>query len=110
MLAADAHFRYYRERTFVQRLHEDIILPARQQGYQHIWLLGLSMGGFGAVLYCNEHPQMIDGLMFLAAYPGEPALVQEIHDSGGLIQLPNAGQAGQDYELDERQLIQMADR
>src|SRR5690625_6784033 len=58
MLAADAHFGYYRERTFVQRLHEDIILPARQQGYQHIWLLGLSMGGFGAVLYCNEHPQI----------------------------------------------------
>src|SRR5690625_7955216 len=53
MLAADAHFGYYRERTFVQRLHAYIILPARQQGYQHILLLGLSMGRFGTVLCIN---------------------------------------------------------
>lgn len=98
ILAADAHFGYYRERTVVQRLHEDILLPAREQGYKHIWLLGLSMGGFGAVLYCNEHPGMVDGLILLAAYPGEAALVQEIQNAGGLNQWPNTGQAGQAYE------------
>lgn len=108
MLAADAHFGYYRERTFVQRLHEDIILPARQQGYQQIWLLGLSMGGFGAVLYCNEHSEMIDGLVLLAAYPGESELVQEIQAAGGLSQWPNTGQAGKDFERDVWQWLKMA--
>lgn len=98
ILAADAHFGYYRERSVVKRLHEDIILPARQRGYQHIWLLGLSMGGFGAALYCNEHPDMVDGLILLATYPGDMALVQEIQTAGGLSQWPNTGQAGRDYE------------
>ncbi|MDQ2076104.1 serine aminopeptidase domain-containing protein [Marinimicrobium sp. ABcell2] len=98
IVAVDAHFGYYRERTVVERLHQDIIVPARARGYKRIWLMGVSMGGLGAVLYCDEHPGIIDGLILLAPYPGDSALVREIHEAGGLDQWPNDGKAGEDYE------------
>ena len=59
VLAVDAHFGYYAERILVERLHEDIIAPAKARGYENIWLLGISMGGLGALLYAAEYPNEI---------------------------------------------------
>src|SRR5688500_4808363 len=44
VVAADAHFGYYRKGTLVERLEHDIIGPLRAQGYREIWLAGASMG------------------------------------------------------------------
>ncbi len=98
LVAADAHFGYYRDRTLLERLHEDLILPAREQGYESIWLLGISMGGFGAKLYASEHPGMVDGLILLAPYPGGRGIVREIERAGGLDHWPSGSNAGRDYE------------
>ncbi len=98
MLAADAHFGYYMSETIVDRLHEDIILPARARGYEHIWLLGISAGGLGAGLYADAHPGMIDGLILLAPYPGAEALVQDIADGGGLATWEGESTAGEDWQ------------
>jgi len=84
ILAVDAHYGYYVERSLIPRLHEDIIIPARASGYERIWLLGVSMGGFGSLLYAEQHPEAIDGIILLAPYIGDPALANEIEAAGGL--------------------------
>jgi pimeloyl-ACP methyl ester carboxylesterase len=84
VLAVDAHFGYYMKRSLIPRLHEDVIRPAREAGYEHIWLLGVSMGGLGAILYAAEHPGVVDGMVLLAPYLGDPELAAEIQASGGL--------------------------
>ncbi|HET7831654.1 MAG TPA: hypothetical protein VFK88_01690, partial [Gallionella sp.] len=40
VIAPDANFGYYQTQTIETRLKEDIIDPARRQGYKHIWLAG----------------------------------------------------------------------
>lgn len=84
VLAVDAHFGYYVERSLIPRLHEDIIVPARAGGYENIWLLGISMGGFGTLLYAEEYPEDIGGIILLAPYIGDRGLVDEIETAGGL--------------------------
>jgi pimeloyl-ACP methyl ester carboxylesterase len=46
-LTVDAHLAYYYKRTVIVRLWDDVLLPARQQGYRRIVLVGVSLGGVG---------------------------------------------------------------
>ncbi|MCH8250648.1 MAG: alpha/beta fold hydrolase [Proteobacteria bacterium] len=84
VIAVDAHLGYYKERNLIPRLHNDVILSAKKDGYEKIWLLGISMGGFGSLLYAEQHPGLVDGIILLAPYLGDPGLASEIVASGGL--------------------------
>ena len=99
LLAADAHWGYYFDRTMTQRLHEDIITPARADGYERIWLLGISMGGLGSLLYASEFPSNIDGLILLAPFLGDACLAEEIADAGGLRAWSGESRCTTDYEV-----------
>lgn len=99
-LAVDAHFGYYMKRSLLPRLHEDIVVPAQAAGYKNIWLLGISMGGFGSLLYASEHPDEIDGVILLAPFLGDPKLVQEIDEAGGLAVWSGDASGYKDYEID----------
>ena len=69
----DAHFSYYRQSLIVNRLHNEVILPAKAQGYCQIHLAGISLGGYGALLYLREQGDtLIDSISLLAPYLGEP--------------------------------------
>ncbi|HVF60599.1 MAG TPA: alpha/beta fold hydrolase [Thermoanaerobaculia bacterium] len=83
VVAGDAHAGYYAERNVVARLHADLLAPARAQGYREIWLVGISLGGLGALLTAIEHPEDVDGLVLLAPFLGE-TLPAEIAGAGGL--------------------------
>jgi len=95
----DAHFGYYRKRNLIPRLHEDIIEPARKAGYDQIWLLGISLGGFGSVLYAAEHPEGIDGVILLAPFLGEQDVIDEIASAGGLDNWNPASSSLKDHEI-----------
>lgn len=84
VIAADAHFGYYRAHSLVERLERDVIGPLREQGYRELWLAGTSMGGFGAVGYARTHPERIAGLLLFAPYMGSPEVVDEVVRAGGL--------------------------
>lgn len=78
VVVVNAHIGYYRSRTFMQRLRQDVILPAQQAGYERIHLAGLSLGGFGSLLYWRyrlaiqgEDPPLASALL-LTPYLGEP--------------------------------------
>lgn len=86
IIAPNAHFAYYYERTLIERLHNDVILPAVSQGYSNIWLIGVSMGGLGSMLYLKEKPEYIDGVYLIAPFLGYDEILDEIITAGGVRQ------------------------
>jgi len=83
-VAVDAHLGYYLERDLTQRLTEDVIVPARAAGYARIWLLGISLGGMGALMYARAHPEAIAGVVVLAPFLGVQGTIDEIVRAGGI--------------------------
>lgn len=83
-IAVGSHFGYYRGFTLVEALEQDVFAPARAMGYRNIWVVGVSMGGFGALSYAQAHPRDIDGVMLFAPYLGEAEIIAEIRDAGNL--------------------------
>ncbi len=79
----DSHLGYFADRSILRRLREEIVLPARAQGYRHVWLVGISLGGFAALGYAVRHGADIDGVLALAPYLGPRRLLQEIAEAGG---------------------------
>ena len=85
ILLVDAHVGYFENRTIVQRLAEDVLLPARAR-YARVWLVGISNGGAAAILTTERLPQVADGIVLLAPYLGGRQIAQQIRSSGGLKQ------------------------
>jgi hypothetical protein len=54
VISVDAHFGYYKNRDLVPRLHNDVIIPAKQSGYESIWLLGVSMAEWAHCFTSND--------------------------------------------------------
>lgn len=84
VLLAAATYAYYRDGNVVERLHHDVVTPARRAGYARIWLAGASMGGMGALLYEREHPGTLAGVVLFAPFLGEEKLLAEIRRAGGV--------------------------
>jgi pimeloyl-ACP methyl ester carboxylesterase len=101
----DAHFGYYRDRILKPRLDADVIAPLRAKGYSKIWLCGISLGGFGSVLYSVEHAD-VAGLIVLAPFLGDEDTWGPIEKAGGLgaWQPPDLNTIG---DTDERALVEM---
>jgi pimeloyl-ACP methyl ester carboxylesterase len=74
----------YLSGAIVERLRADVIAPAQARGYDDIWLLGVSIGGYGSLLYAGEFPADIRGVVLLAPYLGGRRVPREIAAAGGL--------------------------
>lgn len=93
VIAVDAHLGYYFQRTVIERLRADVLVPARRQGYQRIILAGVSLGGLGALFYERDHPGEIDAVVLLGPYLGkDDTLFDRIAAAGG----PAAWATGRD--------------
>jgi len=84
MVAPNAHFGYYKDRNLEVRLTEDVIGPAKAQGYEKIWLVGASMGGLGSIFYLRKHPEYVAGVLLLGPYLGDAPIASEISQAGGI--------------------------
>lgn len=84
IVIADTHFGYFRERSFEARLRSDIIEPARTGGYTSVWLSGISLGGFGSLLYASRNPLDVHGLIVLAPFIAREGVASEVLSAGGL--------------------------
>jgi len=83
-LVVDAHLGYYYQRTVLERLRADVLRPARAQGYRRIVLVGVSLGGLGALLNERDNPGTVDALVLLAPNLGDDnALFDRIAAAGG---------------------------
>ena len=94
----DAHYGYYAKRSVLDRIRDDVIAPARAEGYRRIWLGGISMGGFGSLLYASRFPREIDGVLALAPYLGGASLIDEIVGAGGLRRWNPTDVSGHEHE------------
>lgn len=84
VVTVDLHLGYYRERNLDVRLRQDVLEPARQQGYRRIEMIGVSLGGLGALIYTDRFPGEVDRIVLLSPYTGGEAIVREIRAAGGL--------------------------
>lgn len=75
---------YYTSGTANQRLHDEVVAPLLEQGRRPVWIVGISLGGMGALLYDDEHPGDIEGMLLLSPYLGDKAIHDEIRAAGGV--------------------------
>jgi len=78
LVVVDAHYGYYANKSILHLLHEDVFKPAKQRGYDYYWLVGISLGGFGALLYTSHYESDVTGIVAVAPYLGRPSLIDEI--------------------------------
>ncbi|MEW6336692.1 MAG: alpha/beta hydrolase-fold protein [Acidobacteriota bacterium] len=83
IVAPDAHLGYYMRETVLERLRHDVVGPARAAG-RPVWVVGVSMGGLGALLYARDHPGELAGIVAIAPFLGDRDVIDEITSSGGL--------------------------
>jgi pimeloyl-ACP methyl ester carboxylesterase len=84
IVSAHVHIGYVLDGTFLERVKEDLVKPAKQQGYRNIWLVGVSLGAFIGVNYMSEYPLDLNGLVLLGPYLGESSDINIIRQAGGI--------------------------
>jgi pimeloyl-ACP methyl ester carboxylesterase len=82
--ATDATLGYYLKQSFPERFSADVIAPAKARGYEEVWLMGPSMGGFGSLFYSRLRAADVTGVLAIAPYLGAESLTGEIAAAGGL--------------------------
>lgn len=83
---AELNFADIADLNALTQLHEELVAPARAQGYRHVWLAGISIGGYIATAYSDRYPGQLSGLLLLAPYPGSRMATNAIHAAGGIHQ------------------------
>jgi pimeloyl-ACP methyl ester carboxylesterase len=95
----NTHIGYYYKRSLLRRLQEDIVARAKRRGYRRIDFAGISLGGFGSLLYLECCQQNIDNVVLISPYSGEPGTHASIAETEDLRNWkPPAGT--EDFELD----------
>ncbi|MBU1425350.1 MAG: alpha/beta hydrolase [Gammaproteobacteria bacterium] len=98
VLALDAHVDLYLERADIERVLHHTLDEARTHGYRRIWLLGISLGGSGAMICATQRTADIEGIFLLAPFLGTRGIIAEVEAAGGL-QHWRAGEIGmRDHE------------
>lgn len=80
----DAGLGYYRKRTLDERVKQDILDPWPIERYRRVYLVGVSMGGLGAVLTARKYPQNIEAILLISPFLGWDGILDEIESAGGV--------------------------
>jgi enterochelin esterase-like enzyme len=100
LVYVDVDLLHLSDRTVLQQLRAEAILPAREAGVK-CWLAGISLGGLLALDYAATYPQDAFGLCLFAPYLGNRMLTAEIRQAPGLA----AWEPGELAETDEERRI-----
>lgn len=87
-LATDAHFGYYRNFDLPNYFQRDIL---ERWPDAKITLVGISMGGFGALTLARIFPEKVDEVILLAPYMGTPFFLRHRVDNGNFEPRPKDG-------------------
>jgi pimeloyl-ACP methyl ester carboxylesterase len=102
VVAVDADLGHYLERTLTAHIAREIIEPAHANNIRRIWLMGISLGGGGALTYAREYSAHIEGVIVLAPFLATTGTVAEVARAGGWAGW-SAGTLAEDD--DERRLL-----
>lgn len=72
----------YLDGTVGPVLHDGVIAPAITAGISRVSLLGLSLGGMGALLYASDYPDLVEGIVLLAPFLGTHGTMAELTRAG----------------------------
>ena len=64
-------------------LHHIVVEPALARGLSRIWLLGISLGGMGALLYASAYADYVEGIVLIAPFLGTTGTTAELARAGG---------------------------
>jgi pimeloyl-ACP methyl ester carboxylesterase len=95
-ICLDAGLGYYRNQTLDERVRIDVLQKTPVARYRRTYLVGLSMGGLGAILTARKYPAGISGIVLISPFLGWDEILEEIEDAGGL----KAWNPGPSDELD----------
>jgi pimeloyl-ACP methyl ester carboxylesterase len=84
IIAARPDLDLYLDGDVATALHRAVVEPALAQGYSRLWLLGISLGGMGALLYASHYAACVEGVVLLAPFLGTQGTVAEIAAAGGI--------------------------
>ena len=74
----------YLGNRIVELLKTEVIEPAKAEGFEEFYLVGISLGGHGVLLYATEYPEDVDGVVVLAPFISGDTASEAIEDAGGL--------------------------
>ncbi len=100
IVSVDAHLGYYTKRELLPRLREDVFEPARAKGYESVWVVGISMGGLGALLSAREFEDQIDGVVLLSPFLGRRPALRRIANAGGAKSWEPPTETSSDYTVE----------
>jgi len=100
VVVVDAHLGYYRKRELLTRLRHDVFEPARTEGYRSIWIVGISMGGMGALLSAREFDEQVDGVVLLSPFLGRRPALRKISAAGGAQPWDAPKETSSDYTVE----------
>ena len=83
IVAAQPALELYLDGSVAHALHRRIVEPALAEGYARLWLLGISLGGMGALLYVSHHAALAEGLVLLAPFLGTQGTIAAVAAAGG---------------------------
>jgi hypothetical protein len=95
----DAHIGYYTKEQIVKRLEDEVVEPAKSKGYEKIWFIGISLGGYGSLLYSMKNPTALEGIFLMAPYMGVKEVHMGVKSQGGLKTWVNNNEATADLNL-----------
>ncbi len=84
IVAAKPDLDHYLDWTIAETIQRAIIAPARGRGYARMWLLGISLGGMGALLHARAHVGSVEGVVLPSPFLGTAGMVAEVVRAGGL--------------------------
>lgn len=82
VVIADAHIGYYHADIVVERLHRDVLAPMERAAGRPLWLVGVSLGCVGAMLYAADHPE-VTGVVAIAPWLGSRDALARVRAAGG---------------------------
>jgi hypothetical protein len=68
----------------IELVKTEVIEPAKAEGFEEFYLVGISLGGHGALLYATEYPEDIDGIVIIAPFISGNLASGAIDKAGGL--------------------------
>jgi pimeloyl-ACP methyl ester carboxylesterase len=76
--------RIYFYDQFTEMFRNDVILPAKSKGYESVYLIGISMGGHGVLLYATMYPEDIESIFVISPFISGSMQSNAILKAGGI--------------------------
>ncbi len=84
IIAVQPDMSLYLDGGIAAALHDAVLQPALARSYRRIWLLGISLGGMGALLYAAAQQSLVEGVILLAPFLGTKGTIAALAKTGGM--------------------------